>query len=36
MVGSRIVEWSVPDIEIRERYKNLWREIELTYLSENF
>ena len=36
MVGSRIVEWSVPDIEIRERYKNLWREIKLTYLSENF
>jgi hypothetical protein len=34
MYGSRIVEWAVPDIEIRERYRNLWREIKITYLDE--
>jgi hypothetical protein len=34
MTGHRIVEWSVPDEDIRERYNNLWREIKLYYLDE--
>lgn len=34
MSGSKFVEWSVPDPEIRERYQNLWREIKLSYLNE--
>ena len=30
--GNRFIEWNVPDVEIRTRFNNLWREINISYL----